>query len=92
MVAFNFGDTSHITDQSFDVNWFRFAKSCMRTDHLEEVPIGTFVRHKLLRNDSQPTRIHRTLSAYAPSDMCLGAEAFGRIIVFIQDGVELMFF
>ena len=36
MVAFNFGDASNRIFQSFDVNWFRFAKSCMLLDPFEE--------------------------------------------------------
>ena len=92
MVAFNFGDAIHSTAQSFDVNWFRFAKSCMVPHHVKEFPIGSFGAHEFLRSDESSTRIHITWSANAPNVMCLGAEAFGRIIVFIQDGVELMFF
>ena len=89
MVAFNFGDATNFSFQSFDVNWFRFAKSCMLLDPFEERMVS-HAREEPLGEHTEPTR---TLNSSASSSFCcLGAEAFGRIIVFIQDGVELMFF
>ena len=91
MVAFNFGDERNTAFQSFDVNWFRFAKSCMLLDPFEECNFRT-VSTEILK------LIPRTTCNLIPGSSpgfissCLGAEAFGRIIVFIQDGVELMFF
>ena len=42
MVAFNFGDEVDPVFQSFDVNWFRFAKSCMLLDPFEEFGSNQF--------------------------------------------------
>ena len=48
MVAFNFGDAVNNFFQSFDVNWFRFAKSCISSHQLEEAPVNSFASHELL--------------------------------------------
>ena len=50
MVAFNFGDAVDVAFQSFDVNWFRFAKSCMRLNEFEKGEADVFVRHEFLRS------------------------------------------
>ena len=91
MVAFNFGDVSNNTIQCH-CHWIRFAKSCMLLDPFEEC-LFRLIGNEVLGLVSRLTRTANSSSSEAGIMITwLGAEAFGRIIVFIQDGVELMFF